>query len=41
MTKKEGIAQMCYNGSVDDHKTQEGMPCEDYNTERTDTQILF
>lgn len=41
MTKKEGIAQMCYNGSATTHKTQEGMPCGDYNTERADTQILF
>ena len=32
---------MCYNGSATNHKTQEGMPCGDYNTDRADPQILF
>jgi len=31
----------CYNGSATNHKTREGMPYGDYNTERADTQILF
>lgn len=31
----------CYNGSATNHKTREGMPCGDYSTERSDTQILF
>ena len=41
MTKKEGIARTCYNGSATNHKTQEGMPYGNYSAKRADTQILF